>query len=199
MKLSISTIQTCNAELKKTIDAYELIAIGGKGVRCEIQLLKLCSQELNKPVTILEISDSKIDKVETIKGSYLALAGSYVICLVEDLNECWRRFVVCKELFHVLFDNPEFENMELSSHIEDCVSETPAVEDTPQAAQSEFLAEYSAMEFLFPYSDRLAIISTGEAIDYLATAKHYRIPRIYVERYLTEHMMKLASIIEKTG
>lgn len=196
MKLSISTIEKCNAELKKAIEAYDLFNLPN-GMRCERQLLKLCVQELNKPVTIVVITDSKNDKVKTIKGSYLALVDSYQICLVENLNPCWKRFVICKELFHVLFDNPEFENMELSSHIEDCVSETPAVEDTPEAAQSEFLAEYSAMEFLFPYVDRLAIINKGEPIDYMAVAKHYRVPRIYVERYLTEHMLKLASILIK--
>ena len=197
MRLDIITIQQCNSELKNTIHAYNLFVHGGNSVRCEIQLLKTCCQSLNKLTQVIEINDSK--NLNTIKGVYLALKDTYVICLVEGLNPCWKRFVICKEIFHVLFDNPEFVNMDLSAHIEDCVSDTPDVSETPKPAQSEYMAEYAAMEFLFPYSEREALINSGAEIDYDAVAQHYRIPRLYVERYLTEHMMKLASIIIKMG
>jgi hypothetical protein len=104
--------------------------------------------------------------------------------------------VITKELFHVVFDNPEYVTTDIETHVEISTSDAPSLyEVSPTAAQLEFLTEYAAMEFLFPYAQRLQLIQTNNPLDYDAIAHQYRVPRDYVERYLSKEYMDLCGIL----
>jgi len=199
MNLDVKTIQQCNAEIRAAIEEYKLFVLAADNQSKSVNmLLKLCCEKLGKKIELLEINASA--EVKAIDGFYLAMEdGSYKIGIKEGLNNCWKRFVICKELFHVLFDNPEYVCDDLSTHIEDCVSDSPVLSASPPSVQTEFLAEYAAMEFLFPFADRKALFDSGKPIDYGEIAQRYKVPRIYVERYLTPHRMQLSEIINKMG
>lgn len=159
-------------------------------------LYDLCVEQLNRPVTIHELN---MDAGENeIRGLFMAKAdGTYDIYLLGDLSPNEHRFVRCKELFHVVLDQDECHNMKLFEHIEDTnqslqvVSHEPDEEAAKTPVASELLAEVAAMEYMFPYKERVIFLQTaGEYPDTAALAKRYGIPIAHVERYLTKGMME---------
>lgn len=123
------------------------------------------------------------------RGFYLAMPdGKYEICILPGQERVWERFVLCKELFHVLLDkqlsDSIFSNGEnLERHLEHFLG-TDVFETTP-SVQSEFLAEIAAMEFLFPYEHRMKQID-HDAQD---ISDRYQIPKAKVEQFLHENFM----------
>jgi hypothetical protein len=116
------------------------------------------------------------------------------IRIVKGLNTCWRRLVTCKELFHVLFDCPEFQRLDLQEHIE---SSLYVQLNGNGSVQAEFYTEIAAMEFLFPYKDREAILKHNSNPDTLELAKRYMVPQFYIEKYLGVKLMELCGAIDK--
>lgn len=113
--------------------------------------------------------------------------GRYEIVILPGQKYCWKRFVLCKELFHVLIDVNDKENIfinrDVDSHIEQYMDKSNGLPNTPQNVQAETLAEIAAMEFLFPYSHRLEQVGTDSGI----LAHRYKIPKALVEKYLLAH------------
>lgn len=196
MQIDITIIIKCKIEINNALEAYRQHSLG---VSREVNfLLSTCRLNLSKSIVLIEtLDDSQTIETTSIPATYIALPdGSYAICYIKNLNNCWKRFVLCKELFHVLLDNPEYANIELINHIEHCTSEAPDLGPTPASAQIEFFAEYSAMEFLFPFEERLKIKEASSDLDFAKIAETYKVPRIYVERYLTDSMINVAKIIK---
>ena len=108
----------------------------------------------------------------------------YDICLLGGMNFCQQKFALCKELFHTIIQNAEFQSIDFENTIDECY----AGGSLSGTAASEYIAEIAAMEFLFPFKDRLKIVEAG-AIDFDAVAKEYRIPRLRIEKYLTPFRM----------
>lgn len=97
-------------------------------------------------------------------------------------------------MFHILLENPEYENYDLDQQITQTILEFPEIEQcSPQVIQDEWLAEYAALEFLFPYQERKKILQMASDemthIDYSEVAERYKIPKKLVEIYLTEGYM----------
>ena len=86
----------------------------------------LCREKTNHNINLRTFSAMPNNISETIKavcvlvygsGHYGALSARWDIFLQKKLNKCWSRFCLCKELFHVLLDAPEYRNMKLDEHI----------------------------------------------------------------------------------
>jgi Zn-dependent peptidase ImmA (M78 family) len=114
------------------------------------------------------------------------------VLFVDGLNTCWRRYVVCKELFHIIIDLPEYRNMNIEQHVQELTVAFPDDDSSPEkAAVAEFIAEIAAMEFLFPYAKRAQeLAQAGGTADYAAIARKYRVPVLFVERYLSQEWMR---------
>lgn len=71
----------------------------------------------------------------------------------------------------------------------------------PNFVQDKWLAEYAAMEFLFPLDDRLLIMNqcaaNGEEIDYADIAEKYKMPRLLVDQYLSDEYVGLCRELVK--
>lgn len=154
---------------------------------------KICSDEIGKPIEINTLASLDASKF-CIKGIEVAFNDHYEIWILEEKNLCRRRFVTIKELFHVLLDCPEYRNFDFKNHTFETVTDGPQVGNSLPSAQSEFFAEYAAMEFLFPLSHRKEIIKHQPNPNYLQIATQYRIPQIYVERCLAKTHMDYFSV-----
>ena len=113
--------------------------------------------------------------------------GHYEIVILPGQKYCWKRFVLCKELFHVLIDVNDkekiFINRDVDSHIEQYMDKSNGIPNTPQNVQAETLAEIAAMEFLFPYAHRIKLQNSNSDL----LAHKYKIPKALVEKYILNH------------
>jgi len=117
----------------------------------------------------------------------------FKICIVigSQSTNCWKRFALCKELFHVILDNESSRSINLQAHLQDFTSSILGLDNDGNASsKNEVLAEFAAMEFLFPYAKRLeCLVEIEKSADkkalYISIAEKFRIPRLLVEEYLS--------------
>ena len=111
-------------------------------------------------------------------------------------NRCWRRFIVTKELCHLIYASSD--NLHLSSSVEEIdslLSQIFAGLVMDQAASSEQAAILMAIEVLLPHSERPNIdkmIKDGR--DAKDIAKYYLLPAQMVSSYLHGNY---ADLVEK--
>lgn len=154
-------------------------------------LLEIVQKNLEKTVTLSFHEDSYVDHTMT---SFVVMNddGSYEICLLSGNTNCWNRFSLCKELFHVVLDEEQSRYTDLEKHLLEFRSSMldRAVEGS-ESAKNEVITEFAAMQFLFPYGKRIEyskqIASTHEDhLDglYEEIARRHRVPRFMIEDYL---------------
>jgi len=135
----------------------------------------------------------------TVRAAFLKEKDGYKISMKPEPNICWRRFIQCKELFHVVLDQSQYCTMQIFQHIQRWVVQIPGRTSLPTPATiSELMAEISAMEYLFPYIERVSKRKTlMTKDDYLEVAKIYKVPSVLVESYLSELSMEYLGEISR--
>lgn len=154
--------------------------------RSDADLLDICTRYLNKRINLLT-HDTPWDG-SSILAFFVAYPDHYDICLLDGMNYCYRKFALCKELFHIIIENPEFQSINYDYTIDKCVNGG----QLNGADSNEYIAEMAAMEYLFPFKLRKHIVDSGN-IDFEKIAIDYRIPRLLVEKYLTDYRMQTLS------
>ena len=153
-------------------------------------LTEICTDYLNKKVKCLEHpmpSDGSY-----VKGFFVAYDSEYEIVLLSGLNPCWLRLVKTKELFHVVMDKEEYRNPSIAELINEVRVSFPVYDSQPATyAASEFLTEIAAMEYLFPYTERVSLLNqlNNVNLDFYSIALSRKLPRILIEKYLSGSMM----------
>lgn len=103
------------------------------------------------------------------------------------LNRCWSRFIICKEVSHLLLGHPGNSTIHLEE-IQDLITQLLLPERSTTSYTSnpaltvEHTAFYSAMELLVPYQKRhelYGFLDAGQS--HLDIAEFYRIPKMIVE------------------
>ena len=106
----------------------------------------------------------------------------------QELNHCWRRFVVCKEMCHAL-ENDE----EMRVHTIDDLDRLIQALTLPSGASetlasfppfsAEKFAEFAALELLCPLRDRRALIRNGgrDTMSDLQIATLFRVPVQFID------------------
>lgn len=186
--------------LKKTIDTvkhvnelYNLYALDPRtNVKSTDYLRLVCSGNLEKNIEFYCHPNPASDD-SSIKGFYFSRAdGSYEIALLSGLNFCWQRLVLCKEIFHVILDEDRTRHESVNQLLDDLsaqlILENGIRKQSDIPFQTEFMAEIAAMEFLFPYKERLLKVNNG-APDFAQIAEQYKVPKRYVEMYLSDSYM----------
>lgn len=81
--------------------------------------------------------------------------------------------------------------MNLNAHVQELGAADFILNNASAAVESEKLAEIAAMQFLYPYQERVADIAKikSGACTYQKISNHYGLPQIYVEIYLGEIVM----------
>jgi Zn-dependent peptidase ImmA (M78 family) len=188
MLLTAPDIIYCIGKAQEITDYYKLNMLNGGATRRSVDyLLNICSEYLQKTVTTQLIPNQDANQ-KSIRGFCVSYGDSYKICLLAEMNLCWRRFVLCKELFHVVLDEDRYRTTEIYSHVEEVVATLFEPTSAGPGAVSEALAEIAAMEFLFPYADRIQI--PGPILDYHAIAERYKVPQVLIETYLQAPFQK---------
>jgi Zn-dependent peptidase ImmA (M78 family) len=187
--IGIQDLRFCLDKASELSELYHMHVLGTPHSKKSIDdLVWVCTTYLQKNITLQELDASVTRK--SINGFYVSYGTSYKIVLHSGMNLCWRRFVLCKELFHVLIDAEPYRSMDISAHVEEVTSTFPVLESKPgQPAISEMMAEIAAMEFMFPYANRLQELA-NTPIAYIGIAEKYKIPQVFVEQYLSESYMQ---------
>lgn len=191
MLLKPTDLAHCLRKVQEIDDQYRLQNIGSDDPRRDVSsLVHTVETYLGVKVKILTLDAA----MTTVKGAYIRTSEETAeILLSHDLNECWRRFVAAKELFHVILDLPDYRNMDLVGLVEDVTLTFPNDDAKARAATAcEFLAELAAMLFLFPLKDRHAALSNtdnSKDIDTFAIATRYKVPKHHVEKSLSKSYM----------
>lgn len=183
MRIRKADLQNCLAKAQDIINIYKTDYINGGAIPRSVDtLVDLIARHERKNVEIklLELTAD----AQAVRGMYIAYDDRYEVCLLSGQNHCWQRFVLCKELFHVILDNDEYRNMHIGALVEEFTGSFPEIDSRPSPkVTNEKVAEICAMEFLFPYEDRVRLVAgeynSGEL------AQRYRLPRVFVERYLS--------------
>lgn len=169
---------------------YNLHHLGANDPQKRIDYLFQSCAPLLQP-RVIRILESEIDFAQSAVYSMCVLMDDKVdIVLAKDLNLCWRRYTVCKEVFHVLLDSEEHRNLDIASVTEGVSVVFPSDDaHASPAVAAEFLAEIAAMEFLFPYVRRVQELAAPGAPNFKDIALKYRIPQKLVEKYLTANFI----------
>ena len=116
----------------------------------KIGLLEIVSSKIRKPIYVKEFDK---DDAPSIQGVCLEKESSATIYVSKTLNFCWRRFIVAKELSHLLMNKVDNdlrtadmnEVLELMSYL---VTPNSNTKNTVQL--SEYVAYLGAIEMLMP-------------------------------------------------
>jgi hypothetical protein len=149
------------------------------------ELLRLCKSYLNKKITV-SFLNREYEEGGSIRGYCVAYEDRYQICLFGGMNRCWRRFVLAKELFHVILDDDRYRTMDIYGHLEEFMTKIPIPVVAGPACVSEALAELAATEFMFPYATRSKVAGTDSSV----LAERFKIPQVLVESYTVPTFMQ---------
>jgi hypothetical protein len=184
-------LASCFDLVREVTDGYYLwCPQGGKhSLKSVTMLIDSVRPKLTGELKLLTQDD--LYSTNDARGFFLANKdSSFTIVHLEGQNRCWNRLVICKELFHVLMYSDGNRNIDISKHVVEFMASFPDLEKVPAPAViAEWEAELAAMEFLFPYADRVVILKNPN-YGSMEIARRYMVPRNMVERYLSEHYMK---------
>lgn len=190
-------ILVCLERVSEIREIYEMYVLNGKDERKSIDdLLWVCEQYLDKKVVVKHVDLPA--EGSSIHAAFWAMSdGSYIIGLLSGMTDEEERFVLCKELFHVIFDEESRRSLALAKHVEEYTSNIAVERGEPNCpAAWETLAEIAATEFLLPYDRRVQMAANVSTIDFAKIATHFRLPRFHVEvafgkgnlEYIGRHM-----------
>lgn len=191
MRLSDTDVRYALDKAKELTEQYETYSRAKDHCQRSVDdLAWLCGDYLGKSVAIYDLKLAADEMV--IRGMFAAMHdGSYEIYLLSELGDRERRFVKCKELFHVILDDEQCRSMDIYAHVQLAAAAFSIDDNSPESPVAwELLAEIAAMEFLLPYSERQRILAaSGGNVDYADIARRYGVPQLYVENYLSDAMM----------
>lgn len=152
-------------------------------------LLEVATRHYGKKVSMYQSQRPK--DTTTVWGAVERYPDRYEIVYVSDLNFCWTRMVVCKEVFQILLDETKYRNMKLQDHLREMlgIAGMPTLALSSDSVKSESMALIAAMEFLFPYRERL--IALPQKDDSLSIAAKFKVPQKYVDIYLSDTYMRI--------
>lgn len=190
MHINENYLRAAIAKARDINQQYALRFIHGNDSKKSIDwLLEICRDYLG----IEDIDILKLDVPHAGSAVYsmcVMKPNGYDIALAADLNHCWTRYTICKEVFHILLDEEDYRNLDIAGHTEAVATAFPNDDSEPdKSVEIEFLTEVAAMEFLFPYARRLLELERAGPPNYPAIAMQYRIPQMLVDRYLTKGYM----------
>lgn len=177
-------------------ESYETYVLSPCFPRSADLLIWILQQYLNLKIqlNVLEIPAQG----NSIRALIAVSEGHFEIYLLGGMPHDLHRVVVCKELFHAVLDSEDYRNMALYKHLSECVMPSPdECRDPSPAKISEIMAEVAAMEFLFPYRERVTckkLIAAGK-LNFERIAEEYMIPQFLVERYMSEEWLQYMSML----
>lgn len=102
----------------------------------------------------------------------------HLIILDTQANECWRRWIITKELMHLLYDTEDHFTGSISETAEDAMS-ISIPHSLSEPLSSERYAHFAAMEYLFQYGSRPKTQNDPS----IRIARRFKVPERYVDLF----------------
>lgn len=186
-------LQYCMDKTAALMAQYLMRYVDNHGPVREVEQLKRACQVHLKANLSLETLEVAIPpKGPALKAFVVRLDdNTYDIRIAPGLDPAQKRFVIAKELFHIVLDKPEYRSIELIPHISEMTKEIPfnAGPKSPSVI-CEHLAEIGAMEYLLPYARRVGEAAAVQGGDFTAVAQKYCLPLVKVEQYLSPEYLE---------
>jgi len=195
MNIHPTDVEAAVAKAYEVSDHYDLTHLtGGDPHRYMDRLLESCTAVGVGRFQIIEVNVA-YEGSAVYSACVMNTDGSADIVLARGLDLPWRRYLVCKELFHIMIDKEEYRNMDLAAHTASVAVDFQLDDSQPEpAVAAEFLAEVAAMEFLFPYARRESLLKAFPQPDFASVSAQYDLPSVLVERYLSD--LRMAPLAE---
>jgi hypothetical protein len=201
MKLTTEQIKNCLDKAQSHREVYFTTGHSLSDVYVGVnKLLEIIGR--NKEIALWIHKDRAVDH-DIYSFIEVDSRGAYQIVLLDGMTNCWNRFCLCKELFHVVIDEPQSRSSSVIEHLADFRSSLIGA-DGRDSSVNEILAEFAAMQFLFPYAKRQKLAdelkqreSRGEVKSdiFQEFAVQLRIPRVLLEDYMGDYWMNFFSSI----
>jgi Zn-dependent peptidase ImmA (M78 family) len=168
-------------------DLYDSIEKTGIVVKCPVQISKVLLPAVSKKIA----SGYQISLLARnwnsryMQGLLLRYQDKAEIIYSSSLNTCWRRFVVCKELAHLLIDTEQTHfTQDPVALVHELINDVPVME-VDDDVNSERWAMIAAIEMILPWCLRgqLNELST-EGLSDLQIAQQFRVPEKIVNLLL---------------
>src|SRR5258708_33972529 len=106
MQISIKHLSYCLDKANEIADQFTLVYLDANNPERSIENLhETCEKYLNVKIITTELDIDKDNSA--VWGMFVRYSDHFEIIIAQGLNYCWRRFVFCKELFHVVLDDEE--------------------------------------------------------------------------------------------
>lgn len=140
---------------------------------------------------------AKVQKFKGEAGPYSGILDYANIYYAANHNLCWRRFGVCKEMYHCMIDRTEADRVatvdSLKYLLELLASDTTAITGEFPPLNREQEAELMALETLFPVEFRMVYLESPieDQAEYARLAEQFKIPAEYAYMACQPNYLKL--------
>lgn len=143
-------------------------------------ILAMAGKTIGKPYPV-EIEYSDVP-VTSIRGQLIRREANATIIVSKQQSRCWKRFVICKELAHLLIDDDDdTRTTDMESHIQGLTSDAKQF-NFDDALGSEYDAIILAAEILVPWIDRenlKSMLAAGKTPNEIA--HFYKVPEKIID------------------
>lgn len=127
---------------------------------------------------------AQVQKFRGEAGPYTGLLDYAHIYYAKNHNYCWRRFAVCKEMYHCMIDRTQEDRVatvnSLTKLLELLAADTTALTGDFSPLNREQEAEFLALETLFPIEFRKEYLENpASASEVSELATKFKIPLVY--------------------
>lgn len=143
-------------------------------------------------------------RASAIIGTIEVYANHADIFYDRDQNFCWRRFIVTKELCHLLFAPESNDHLtstpeEVEMLLDKILAGIDGIDfEKDHAASCDQSTILMALEILLPHSERTTIMEMiSKGSNPLDIAQHYKVPQNLVRVYLSPKYQKSVEIAYK--
>jgi hypothetical protein len=187
MNITSAQLKYCLDKAAEITEQYVSMHIAHDDPRRSVDnLLHTCRVYLHKQIEVRKVDISPGVNNPWGAFEFDEVANKYIVAFAKNLPRDWERFILAKELFHVVMDQPEYHNMDLVAHIADMTFCFPSANSPKhEAVAIELLAEIATMEFLFPYRRRVEELKGPNKDNPLAIASKYDAPQVFCEAYMS--------------
>ena len=178
------------------VDLAKRFPDGFRMIQVTPPLLDLASKKIGMPVRVRRVES---DDDNPVYGFAELGEKETLVRYRSDLNICWRRFTVAKELFHLYAGIAEDCGSRGSSAITQAAMEARrAVPSDGKQLEDEAAAFYLALEYLVPWClrDQFNDLREAAATTY-QIAKVFMIPRPFVEHLCDGGYAELSNRINR--
>jgi len=144
---------------------------------------------------------AQVQKFIAETGPYEGVENHATIYYAKNQNYCWRRFGVCKELYHCMTDRLMTDRVattdSLVTLLELIISDSTSVTGEYPPFDKEQQAEFMALETLFPveYRELHYRDIRNQGLSYMDIADRFKIPLIYAKMAYQEHYHEKAKAL----